>query len=91
MTDAKSIEKAMKKHIDDAARETNGLKKRNDMFKAEPVAYDLLNIGVELGRAVMCCDILRTDFNQDVSDYTGIIEEIKTKAYETYKEITGGI
>ena len=91
MTDAKNIEKAMKKHIDDAARETNALKKRNEMFKAEPVAYDLLNIGIELGRAAMCCDILRVDFKQDMSDYNGIIEEIKTKAYETYKEITGCI
>ena len=36
-------------------------------------------------------DTMRMRLKSDMSDYTGIIEEIKTKAYETYKEITGGI
>ena len=91
MTAAKDIERSMKMRIDKAAKDANALSKRNEMFKAEPLAYDLLNIGVELGRAAMLCDVLRVDFNEDMSDYNGIIKDIETTAYSTYKELTGGI
>lgn len=85
-----SIEVAMKKYINDAAGETNDLRKRNEMFVNEPLAYDIMEIAFKLGRADMCCDILRRDFGKQVDDYKSMIKDIEHQAYATYKELTGG-
>ena len=91
MTTAEKIEKSLNMHIENARNFASTLKTYNSMFKAEPLALDIMAISEMLGRAAMLCDILRVDFGKDTKEYTGIIQDIKNKAYETYKELTGGI
>ena len=86
---ADNIEKTLRIHIDEATRRAGVLEKNNQMFVAEPLALDIMIIAEHLGRALMCCDILRVDFGRDIDSYEKAIDDVNNTAYDTYRALTG--